>query len=118
MTEIKPCPMCGTPGTRSEDHVYCNAGPAKCSMYNWCFDVGDWNNAWAHKRIAELSAKVQELECIVERALGSVDDLRAISPPGDERECLSYLEELLEESKAVIRKSRTTELEEGKTPET
>ena len=58
MIELKPCPMCGQvelTATEFGGHVEC----LRCGTSTYTHE--EWNNAWAHIRIAELEGVVDAL---------------------------------------------------------
>lgn len=61
---VKPCPFCGkNPGKQYDDDI---SSDCDCILFN---DAGPflrketWNNAWAHRRITELEAKLNNQSC-------------------------------------------------------
>lgn len=60
--EMKPCLFCGMNTDKVDDGGCCSCLNPDCDIFSHRIDEDQWNNAWAYKRIAELEAKVVELE--------------------------------------------------------
>lgn len=56
--ELKPCPFCGKTGmsTISGKAAGC---PNGCAQFHGMVLMQEWNNAWAHKQIAELESRLE-----------------------------------------------------------
>lgn len=75
MTELKPCPFCGP-----QPHVrpYVHRDSIRCVTCDADAHMETWQDAWAHKRIAELESKLYAMEAERDDLAVEVDNLRSL----------------------------------------